>query len=257
MLSAQLHNICKEISAFNIAYRNIKIVGVDFDRVNQIKVEIEEDKRVIQEFSSTKTKKSKSSGTIYTVASIVPDYDSLIKSASKILLELMKRDVDKERTKDYEKSKHTPNLIKTKKVFNALASALITEFPDKYTSSELIVEELLSQATLKNDWPLEIVSKETYNTQNELGEEIDCPEYLIYIRKRHSWELKKIPDLDVAKLIILTEGYNRKFVDEIIVLRNLSPINFDLFVEDRGEINLISKAEAHNVKKLLLSWRNK
>lgn len=257
VLSAQLDNIYKEIRKFNISYRNIKIVGSEFDKANQVKVEITEDNRARQEeISTTKSKKSKSSGTIYTVASIVPDYSALIERASKVLLELMEREVEKEKIKDYEKSKHTPNLIDTSKVFLALANALITEFPDKYTSSELVVNELISQATLKNDWPLEICSKDvTSGSQKELESEIDCPEYLIYIKKRHGWTFKKIPDLDVAKQIILTEGYNRKFVDEIIVLQNLNPIYFNLFVEDRGEINPISKEEAHTAKKLLLSWK--
>ncbi len=256
VLSAQLQNICDEIAKFNVVYRNIRIIGDDFGGKNQVKIEINEDDETRQsEELELSTRKSKKSPTFRTMALVVPDYSYSKEQMAKVFAEMFIQ----YKQEEFRKSLHTPNLIDTEKVFNALANALIMEFPDKYISAEKIVKELLSQASLKKDWPLEIVSKDgKYGAQNDLGNELDCSTgYLIYIKQRHSWVLKEIADLTAAKQTILTSGYNRKYTDEIIVLHNLCPIQFDLFVEDKGEISPILKTEAHTAKKLLLRWKNK
>ena len=257
VLSAQLQNVCKELKKFNITYRKISMIGDDFGNLRQVKIEITEDTATKQrEEIELGSKKSKTKPLFRTIATIIPDQPYINDRAAEVIADLYIKKFNADKLKELEKSKHTPNLISTERFFNTIANAIITEFTDKYVSSELLAKRLLSQAILKNDWPLEIVSKEgTSSKQSELENEIDCLEYLIYIKRRHSWILKKIQDLEEAKQIILTEGYNRKFVEEIIVLHNLKIKQFDLFVENRGEIIPVEKLEAHTTKKLFLRWK--
>ena len=116
---------------------------------------------------------------------------------------------------------------------------------------------MLSQAELKNDWPLEIVGdSRIFHPEKQIKADdlIDCPEYLIFIKNRHLWTLKKAADLDEAKHTILYKGYSQQGVELIIVLHNLDLVNYDLFKENNGEIIPVSKEEAHSAKKLFLRW---
>ena len=259
VLSAQLENICKEISLLQIKYSSARIIGENFGKAAHVELKIEEYASAKPMEEASGSKKSAKGGKIPVAYSIIPDSPFTIKSAAKLFAEYFSRQVREENIKKIEKAKHEPNMICAGKIFYALAAAIADEFPDKYSSSERerFAAELCKQAQLKNDWPLEICyDGNTSVNNNALDEnsEIDCPEYLIYIKKGSCWTLKKVNDLDCAKRIILYDGYNKKSVDEVIVLHSLGHIRFNLFTEDNGEIKPVSKDEAHAAKKLYLSW---
>lgn len=261
VLSAQLDKICKELSSLNLKYKNAYIIGENFEKVKHVELEIKERSSAKpKENEASNSKKTKKGEKILVSHSIIPDRPYTLNSAAEMFAELFLRQQREENIKKIEKSRHTPNMISAEKIFKTLADAIIDEFPDKYSSPEMLVGELLKQARLKNDWPLEIAydgGVEANDNSIEKDSEIDCPEYLIYIKRRHCWVLKKVNDLDSAKRTILYDGYNKKYVDEVIVLHNLEHIRFNLFTEDNGEIKPISKSEAHTAKKLLLSWCSK
>ena len=181
------------------------------------------------------------------------------KQAAEWLAKIMLEQMRTESFKEWEKEKHTPNLVQAEKIFLALASAILKVQPDQRFTPEALSKDLLFQAELKTDWPLEIVGDgHVFQPEKQIKADdlIDCPEFLIYIKYRHLWTLKKASDLDEAKRTILYKGYNENGVELIVVLHNLDLVNYDLFKDNNGEIIPISKEEAHSAQKLFLSWRD-
>lgn len=257
VLSAQLNNICKIIDDLHIRYKTANIVGDNFDNVNHVEFKI--DKGVNSPLTETQTDKSKKKDRYedFKTIGIIPDRPYTLKKAAEIFADMFLRKIKEDNIKNIEKSKHTPNMVKAKDIFSALAKALVDEFPESFHSAESLTDELLKQAFLKNDWPLEICYDGGVTDRNELIDadgEIDCPEYLIFIKKKYSWVLKKEIDLTAAKHTVLYNGYNKKAVEQIIILHNLKPLRFNLYILDNEEIKPVSKAEAHTAKKLYLSW---
>ena len=116
---------------------------------------------------------------------------------------------------------------------------------------------MIVEAQIVNDWPLEIrgsvgvIPKENCLIFNN---QIDCPEFLVYVKRKSDWTLSKAKSLDAAKHTILHCGYNYKGVEQAIVLQGLKNLKFNLFAENNGEIEPISKSKAHTAKNLLLRW---
>ena len=48
--------------------------------------------------------------------------------------------------------------------------------------------------------------------------------------------------------------YNQKTVELVIVLHKMTPVHFNLYKENNGEIIPVEKSDAHTAKKLLLNW---
>lgn len=260
ILAQQLDNICKELSPFNIQYQAAIIAGEEFDDLNRVDFCIYESEFLQKENPNEEKKKTRRKETTLISHSIIPNRPHIAQKAAELFAEQMVKRIEEEYKKLLEKSAHTPNLIKVEKVFTALATAIMDEFPDTHSSVVTLAYELSIQAKIKNDWPLEIIGQTGYYPKENticFNDEIDCPEYLIYVKRKHDWTLKKVSGLDSAKNEILYHGYNTKSVEQIIVLHNLEHIKFNLLVEDCGEIIPIAKNEAHTAKKLFLSWCNK
>lgn len=129
--------------------------------------------------------------------------------------------------------------------------------PNDLASLETLSYEMISQAQIEDDWPLKIsgsVGVFPKGNRLTLDSEIDCPEYLVYVKRKNHWTLSKTTSRETAKYTILSCGYNQKSTEQVIVLHNLKNVKFNLFVESNGEIAPISKSEAHTAKKLFLSW---
>lgn len=258
VLSQQAHTICKNLPTTNIPYRSVIIAGESKNDLNRVDFCIYEDMFASPKNEETTSKKSKRKGTIYVTYSIVPDRAYIAEKGAKVFAEQMLRQAEDEYRKTLEKSAHTPNMVSADKIFTALAEAILEETREnEFSSSELLSYEMLSSARLKSDWPLEIlgdggsVPKESSIC---IDTQIDCPEFLIFIKRKHYWSLQKVNDLSTAKHIILSNGYNQKSIEQIVVLHNLQNVRFNLFTENAGEIIPIEKSEAPNAKKLLLSW---
>lgn len=259
VLSQQLNNITTELAPFNIRYQSASIAGEDFGDINRVDFCIYEDTASQKENTLSNKKKSRRKETRITAHSIIPHRPSMLKMAAKVFAEQIIRQAEAEYKKEEEKANHSPNMVCVDDIFVVLATAILEEQPKEFSSPELVSFEMIAHAQMKNDWPLEIVGEDGVFSEErelELGSEIDCPEYLIFIKRKHNWTLKKVEDLIAAKHTILFSGYNQKSVEQVIVLHNLKPVSFNLFIEDNGEIIPISKSEAHKAKKLLLSWNN-
>ena len=259
VLSQQLNRICNELAQFHISYRNASISGEDFDEIQRVDFCIYEDNTATEAFHAENDQKHKRCLTEMTVHSIMPDRPAMEKQAAEWLAKIMLEQMRTESFKEWEKEKHTPNLVQAEKIFLALASAILKVQPDQRFTPEALSKDLLFQAELKTDWPLEIVGDgHVFQPEKQIKADdlIDCPEFLIYIKYRHLWTLKKASDLDEAKRTILYKGYNENGVELIVVLHNLDLVNYDLFKDNNGEIIPISKEEAHSAQKLFLSWRD-
>lgn len=257
VLAQQLHNICDALAPLNINYHSATIAGEDFEELNRVDFDIYEDTSAAREGFSASQKKGKRKETKMVSHSVIPHRPSLSKHIAEVLAKMILEDMQKKSEKEIEMSLHTPNLVGAGKLFTALATAILEDQPNEVASPESLSYELINQAQIKDDWPLEIAGTPGVHVEeNKLNpdNQIDCPEYLVYVKKKHSWTLRKVTDLAAAKRVILFGGYNLKSIEQVIVLYNLKNVQFNLFVDNDGEIAPISKREAHTAKKLLLSW---
>ena len=257
VLAQQLHNICDALAPLNISYHSATIAGEDFEEINRVDFEIYEDISTIREDFSANQKKGKRKETRMVSHSVVPHRPSLSKHIAEVLAKMIIEDIQKKSEKEIELSLHTPNLVSANKLFTTLATAILEDQPSEISSPESLSYELINQAQINDDWPLEIAGTlGVHVEENKLkpDSQIDCPEYLVYVKKKHSWTLRKVMDLAAAKRVILSSGYNLKSIEQVIVLHNLKNIRFNLFIDNDGEITPISKSDAHTAKKLFLSW---
>ena len=258
VLSQQAHTICKELPTKDVPYRSVIIAGESKNDLNRVDFCIYEDMFAPPKTEETTSKKSKRKETIYVTYSIVPDRAYIAEKGAKVLAEQILRRAEEEYRKSLEKSAHTPNMVSADKIFTALATAILEEKREnKHSSPELLAYEMVAKAHLKSDWPLEIVGNDSFIPEKSpinVDTKIDCPEFLIFVKRKNYWSLQKVNDLSTAKHIILSNGYNQKSIEQIVVLHNLQKVSFNLFAENDGEIVPIEKSEAPNAKKLLLSW---
>jgi len=257
VLAQQLHNICDALAPLNINYHSATIAGEDFEELNRVDFDIYEDISTDWEGFSASKKKGKRKETRMVSHSVVPHRPSLSKHIAEVLAKMILEDMQKKSEKEIEMSLHTPNLVSAGKLFTALATAILEDQPSEVVSPESLSYELINQAQIKDDWPLEIAGTPGVLIKEgglNLDSQIDCPEYLVYVKKKHSWTLRKVMDIAAAKRVILSSGYNLKSVEQVIVLHNLKNVRFNLFVDNDGEIAPISKSDAHTAKKLFLSW---
>lgn len=246
VLRQQINNIRHALEPLNINFSKANIKGIDllFD-IFRVDIRIEEDN----------SKRYKNQTACCT--NIIPDVEFTVNNFKKAFKEAVKQHKENEQKKVQEKLQNTPNMKSVEEIFLALATAILDESPDKSTSPKKLSCELILQSELKYDWPLEIRgSADNSPTENCMvhKEQINCPEFLIYIKNKSSWTLKKTISLETAKDTILNYGYNQKSVEQVILLHNLKNVRFNLFANNKGEITPISKSEAHTAKKLVLSW---
>lgn len=257
VLAQQLHNICDALAPLNINYHSATIAGEDFEEINRVDFDIYEDTSAVREGLSATQKKGKRKETRMVSHNVVPHRPSLSKHFAEVLAKMILEDMQKKSRKEAEMSLYTPNLVSTEKMFTALTTAILEDQPSEVASPEALSYELLNQAQIKDDWPLEIAGTPgAHVEENKLNpdSQIDCPEYLVYVKKKHSWTLRKVTDLAAAKQVILSGGYNLKSIEQVVVLHDLKNVRFNLFVDNDGEITPISKSDAHTAKKLFLSW---
>ena len=247
ILSQQLNNICHAIAQFNINFQHTEIVGANFIcDINRVDFCIIED-------TAPEQKEKK----VLSCSRIVPNMMSTLNRVEEVLKKFEKEHAEKEYKKTQEKSQHTSNMKSVDEIFIALATAILEDSSNKLTSPEKLSREMILQAQIKNDWPLEIRgSVNGFAKENCVVDvaQIDCPEFFVYVKNNGYWTLSKAATLEAAKTMILTQGYNYKDVEQVVVLHNLKNMRFKLFTENKGEIEPISKSKAHTAKRLLLRW---
>ncbi len=254
ILSQQLRNICAQLPAFSIPYTRAAIAGEDLETPNLIYFRIYEDNFSPAPQPTQRTSRKRQTQAV--VISIIPHRPSLVKRATQVIAEQVLRKMQEENRKEQELAARTPNLLEARRLFTALAAAVLEEIPREYSTPESLGYELAAHSRIQNDWPLEILGDQGLFFEDAIpfSSQIDCPELLVCTFWKKHWSIKKANELNAAKIAILFDGYNRKTVEQVIVLRNLVPVPFTLFVEEHGEIRPIPKAEAHTAKRLFLQW---
>jgi hypothetical protein len=250
ILSQQLEKVFNEIKSLDFDMDGAAIIGDNLD--NPLCVEFHLYKSANKEFD----KKGKLKNHIM-AHSIMPDRPYINEKFVKEFAKYVHEQMTKDAIKQAELEKHTPNMIESKKLFRAIAKAKLAESQDNdKTTITKLTDELHSQATVKSDWPLEIIRGTKAECQeNPVPSKIDCPEYLLY--QSHNgghWTFKKVENLKAAQYIITKVGYNLKNTTSIIVLHNLKPVPFTLFEETEEGLVAFDKEHASGKKKLHLSW---
>lgn len=69
-----------------------------------------------------------------------------------------------------------------------------------------------------------------------------------------SWDMRKVEGLQEAQQIILKHGFKSKRFKSIVVLHNQITVPYSLFAETDEGIAFVTPEEAHNFKKLHVSW---
>ena len=246
ILGQQIHNIRDALKSFPIKFSTASIAGENVNGdINQVHCFIFEDP----------TKKKEKNAITCTL--VIPDRMAMFNNFIKAFEDIKKRQEKEEQTKTQEIALHTPEMKSVEEIFLALATAILEDHPDKSTSPVRLSREMILQGQIVDDWPLEIRGHVKYEAKEkrvlDMGQ-IDCPEFLVYVKSKSYWTLSKVPNLEAAKNTVLTKGYNYKDVEQVIVLHNLKNVKFKLYSRTRDEVEPISKRKAHAAKNLLLSW---
>ena len=249
VLSQQIHNIRDALNSLPIKFSTANIVGDDMgeiNNINQVSFWIFED--------STQPPKRKNT---LTCSVVNPKRMATFQNFAKAFEDIKNRHEKEEQKKTQEKALHTPDIKNVEEIFLALAIAILDDRADKSVSPVWLSRELILQGEIVDDWPLEIRGNVKYEAKGkrvlDIGG-IDCPEFLVYVKRKSDWTLSKAKNIEEAKRQVLTQGYNYKGVEQVIVLHNLKSLRFKLYAENKGEIEPISKSKAHTAKNLLLSW---
>lgn len=252
VLGQQIHNIRDALESYLVKFSTANIVGDDMgeiNNINQVFFLIFED--------STQPPKRKNALTCSVVNPKRMGTFQNFEEACENMVKALEEQKQKEQKKAEEKAQHTPEMKSVEEIFLALATAILEDRPDKSTTPERLSREMILQGKIENDWPLEIRGSVNAEAKGrcvlDIGE-IDCPEFLVYVKRKTDWTLRKAKNLEEAKKKVLTQGYNQKGVEQVIVLHNLKNLRFKLYAENRGEIEPISKSKAHTAKNLVLSW---
>ena len=239
-------NICDTLKPFPINFATASIAGNHLiGDINQVYISISED--------VTKKRDKKA----LTCSLIIPDREAMIQNFVKAFEDIMKRREKEEQKKIAEKAQHTPDIKSGEEVFLALATAILEDRPDKSTTPERLSREMILQGQIVDDWPLEIRGYFKCDAKEKCimdMRQMDCPEFLVYVKRKNYWTLSKVKNLKEAKSKVLTQGYNYKGVEQVIVLHNLKNLKFKLYADNEWGIEPIAKSKAHTEKNLTLSW---
>ena len=214
VLSNQVDKIRDVLMSLNINFNFVAVVGVRAGDVNQVDISVEET-GISNSLESSKGKKRAEQETTKSIGSIVcPDIQASYERLNDILWKIeQQREKEEKPSRIPDKSQHTPNMKSAEELFAAIASAVLEELPDASSSVEKLAHELISQAYLVDEWPLQIIGdvntipKENYLTRDS---QVDCPEFLLFYKNENRWTLHQIANLERAKKEILSWKYKKK-----------------------------------------------
>jgi hypothetical protein len=252
MLSQQLD----EISA------NLKNIGFDFSSSNIIGDEINNLNIVIINVMRDDIKQYNKKGQLTNntkVNTIMPSYPGFIENFTRAFTEILEKQKDIELRKELEIKNHIPNFVKTELLMESIANGLFLD--NKSTKSKKGVEisdkkqSLLRTCKINSEFPLDI-SGNFDCVENKIVEQVDCPEILIYKEYNNGfWTINKVDYLKEVEYEITKDGYCRKDIKDVVVLRNLKPLPFLLINKEYVGMTIIKKTEANKYKKLEVCWK--
>jgi hypothetical protein len=175
------------------------------------------------------------------------------------LTEILEKQKDTELRKELEIKNHIPNFITTESLMESIAKGLFLD--NKYTKlkkeTEISTkkETLLQTCKINNEFPLDI-SGNFGCVENCEVEQVDCPEILIYKEYNNGfWTINKADYFKDVEYEITKDGYCKKDVKDVVVLKNLKPLPFLLINKEYVGMTIIKKIEANKYKKLEVCWK--
>lgn len=245
VLSEQLDKVAGAMENLGFHFGNTAIIGEDAVS-NQVQI-------ILYQEEPMETPKGKKQ-TRFRVNSIIPHRPYVIEQGAKALAEFFLRQAREGKLQELMKEKHTANWVTAGKLFTAIAGALNSECLDVTAMKSKLIREAL----MESDWPLRMRSRTRNDTTELITEEteIDCPEYLIFrLTTVGSWDMGKVEGLQEAQQIIVKHGFKSKRFKSIVVLHNQIAVPYTLFAETDEGLTVVTPEEAHNCKKLHVSWK--
>lgn len=127
ILQTQLDSIVKEVKATGFHLASSAIIGDSTIHSHNVSVTIDEDSK------SELSKSEKRNGRML-VESIMPDRQGLLDNFASDIAPALLRAVREDYLKQYEIAHHKKNLVGAKKVFDAIAKAVVSDIPDNMFS---------------------------------------------------------------------------------------------------------------------------
>ena len=244
VLSEQLDTVTAAVEELGFRFGHTAIIGEELVD-NEIVVALYEEKPV----EMPKGKKQ----THFRVNPIIPDRPYVMDQAAKAMAEFFLRQAREGKLQELMKENHTANWVTADKLFSAIAESLHPKSMDVTAAKTKLIREAL----MESDWPLGMRSRTRNDTAELITEdtEIDCPEYIMFhLTTGGSWDMKKVEGLQEAQQIIVKHGFKSKRFKNIVVLHNQIVVPYTLFAETTEGLVLVTPEEAHNFKKLHVSW---
>ena len=122
---------------------------------------------------------------------------------------------------------------------------------------EIFTKKLISNYKIDFSNPLELSGDLNFDNYSETKNnvEVDCPNILIYIQNNNGkWKLKKADNLSAAERIITKECFNKKEIENVVVINKLKPLSFILMEKTYDGLVMVDKKNAINCDKLQVCW---
>ncbi len=247
VLSEQLDRITVALEQAGLRFGHTSVIGDDIDG-NSVQIILYREAQI--------ENSGRGKLTFARVTSVMPDRPYILEQAGKVFAEIILKQMREENLKEIARKNHVPNWVKAGRLFSAVAAGLAMPNAEGVTVS---VNKMLGEAVIESDWPLRMRSKNRGECTEPLTEDtrIDCPEYVLFrLNHGESWDMKEVENIKEAQQFISKQGFRNKRTETIVVLHKLEPAPYGLFAETEEGLVPISQAEAHNHKKIHVSWKN-
>lgn len=247
VLSEQMGRVTDALEQAGLRFGHTSVIGDDIDG-NSVQIILYREAQI--------ENSGRGKQTFARVTSVMPDRPYILEQASKVFAEIVLKQMREENLKEIVRRNHIPNWVKADRLFSAVAAGLAIPNAEGVTTS---VNKMLGEAVIESDWPLCMRSKNRGECTEPLTEDtqIDCPEYVLFrLNHGESWDMKKVENIKEAQQFISKQGFRNKQTKTIVVLHKLEPVPYVLFAETEEGLVLVSQAEAHNHKKIHVSWKN-
>lgn len=249
ILSQQLSNIQDALSFIDISSSIIK--GDEVNDLNSVTIEIIKDKSKKYNKKGELIKEIKCS-------SIMPSYPGFVKNYTEACAKMIQDYYDNEARKEKELKEHIPNYIPKEVLFEKIAEGLAADIKAKTNQEKAITnykQQLIESFNVISTYPLELAGDYNKKSNSEV-KQFDCPEILIYKEFTNGrWIITRIEYFKDAEDEITKNGYCKKDIKSVVILKDLKPLSFMLINKEYVGMKIVTKEDAKNYKKLDICWK--
>lgn len=254
MLGSQLEDIQNKIAELGIDIGNAKISGDNLNNTNIIAFTLSEDEP--KEYNKKGELKRKLKASV-----ISPDTPATIKRMAEVFKDIILNHIQEDMKKEKELKEYVPNMVNVHDLMSAISEGITMDkkynIKKKREIEEIFTKKLISNYKIDFSNPLELSGDLNFDNYSETKNnvEVDCPNILIYIQNNNGkWKLKKADNLSAAERIITKECFNKKEIENVVVINKLKPLSFILMEKTYDGLVMVDKKNAINCDKLQVCW---